>query len=278
MFDLEEQIRQWRRAQGEALGGRPEVVDELESHLRDEVQRLVQSGHPAEGAWALALERLGQPGALAAEFDRTTPGLLGWRPGLIAVLVLGALTALLGWRVLAGVVAGRMGALLASHVFLITIGYTTSFAIGVLATWGILRRLGGGWDGVQAAGFRATARWLAAAGLVLTAGGVVLGGWWAADNMGRFWGWDLKESGGLSVLVWNSFLQLCLWLLRRRQADLALGMVGPVVVSLAWFGPGLVAGQDPHRLLWLIVFLAPLVLLLVAALVPLRARAQEARG
>jgi ABC-type transport system involved in cytochrome c biogenesis permease subunit len=29
--------------------------------------------------------------------------------------------------------------------------------------------------------------------------GVVLGGWWAADNLGRFWGWDPKEIGGLSV-------------------------------------------------------------------------------
>ena len=36
MFDLEERIRHWRQAQAHALGGRAEVLDELESHLREE--------------------------------------------------------------------------------------------------------------------------------------------------------------------------------------------------------------------------------------------------
>jgi hypothetical protein len=60
MFDLEERIRHWRQAQAHALGGRVEVLDELESHLREEMQRLVTAGRrrPAPGkrrwrAWVI---------------------------------------------------------------------------------------------------------------------------------------------------------------------------------------------------------------------------------
>jgi hypothetical protein len=65
MFDLEQHIREWRQAQTAALGGRTEAIDELESHLREEMNRLVQSGQAMEQAWDTALTRLGAPGQLA---------------------------------------------------------------------------------------------------------------------------------------------------------------------------------------------------------------------
>src|SRR5215831_16437262 len=81
MFDLEERIRHWRQAQAHALGGRAEVLDELESHLREEVQRLVAAGQTPGSAWETALAHLGDPRQLAAEFGKVSPpGALGWLP------------------------------------------------------------------------------------------------------------------------------------------------------------------------------------------------------
>jgi ABC-type transport system involved in cytochrome c biogenesis permease subunit len=37
--------------------------------------------------------------------------------------------------------------------------------------------------------------------VLLLAAGTFLGGWWAAESWGRFWGWDPKEVGALIALV-----------------------------------------------------------------------------
>lgn len=37
--------------------------------------------------------------------------------------------------------------------------------------------------------------------VLLLAAGTFLGGWWAADSWGRFWGWDSKEVGALFALI-----------------------------------------------------------------------------
>ncbi|HEV3263133.1 MAG TPA: cytochrome c biogenesis protein CcsA, partial [Gemmataceae bacterium] len=37
--------------------------------------------------------------------------------------------------------------------------------------------------------------------VLLLAAGTFLGGWWAAESLGRFWGWDSKEVGALVALV-----------------------------------------------------------------------------
>jgi hypothetical protein len=275
MFDLEAQIKQWRRAQGEALGGRAEVVDELESHLREGVQRLMQSGEAPESAWQLALGRLGSPRELAAEFDRVGSGLTSWRPGKVVLVAQGCLAVWLTWLLVSGVVGGRMSLLLAAHVFAITLGYATTFAVGALAAWAVFRRATGHWDARQTAGLRSAARWLATSGLALTAAGVALGAWWAGDNLGRMWAWDLKESGAAAVLLWGGLLLCCLW--RRRSSgvpEMLLGVLGNAGMSLVWFGPLLLAGQHPYGMsvssgvLWLVVFLVAQVLLVGMALLP----------
>jgi ABC-type transport system involved in cytochrome c biogenesis permease subunit len=38
-------------------------------------------------------------------------------------------------------------------------------------------------------------------GVLLLAAGTFLGGWWAAESWGRFWGWDSKEVGALVALI-----------------------------------------------------------------------------
>jgi hypothetical protein len=271
MFDLEERIRHWRQAQAHALGGRAEVLDELESHLREEVQRLVAAGQTPAGAWETALARLGDPRQLAAEFGKVpAPGALRWLPARVVVAVLALLGLGLAWLIGTNLLQGRLGVLLAGHLFTITLGYGTTFAAGVLAVWALVSRVVAAAEARQGEGFRAAAAALAAAALVLNAVGVVLGGWWAADNLGHFWGWDAKEIGGLSVVVWNAVLLL--WL-HFRPAAFLVGMVlagvGNVVVGLSWFVPALLDNRHSYGFgPPLLGFVIVQILLLLLALVP----------
>lgn len=73
--------------------------------------------------------------------------------------------------------------------------------------------------------------------LALTATGTMLGGIWADQSWGRFWGWDPKENGALLLTLWLA------WLLHARMAGV-LNPLGLVVMSaltccivaVAWFG------------------------------------------
>jgi hypothetical protein len=239
MFDIERAIQQWREAQAAALGSRPEVVDELEGHLREELRRLMAAGQPAERAWETALARLGAPQQLAAEFAKVPPG-PSWLPAKLALFLPAAVGVLAAWAI----VAKGIQPLLASHVFAVTVGYTTTFAVGALAVWAIFTRVLSGWDERRALALRATAWKLTLGGLVLTALGVLLGSWWASDHLGRWWGWDLVEVGGLSVLVWYCVALACLlWGPTGGKVEMLLGLVGNVVVGLSWFGPALARGH-----------------------------------
>src|SRR5436190_1644789 len=79
MFDVEQRIASWRTAMAASLGEKKDVIDELESHLREQLHRLALEGHAAEAAWERALERLGRPRQLAEEFDKNVSAMpLRW--------------------------------------------------------------------------------------------------------------------------------------------------------------------------------------------------------
>lgn len=70
MFDLELSITTWRR-QMRARGNKSsDVLDELESHLREEVARQMLSGAGAQEAFESAVDSFGPPEALRVEFAK----------------------------------------------------------------------------------------------------------------------------------------------------------------------------------------------------------------
>lgn len=70
MRDLESQIASWRREMKVSGIGSREVLDELEGHLRDDIERRMQSGVEAQRAFELAAESMGQPRMLRSEFQK----------------------------------------------------------------------------------------------------------------------------------------------------------------------------------------------------------------
>jgi ABC-type transport system involved in cytochrome c biogenesis permease subunit len=65
----------------------------------------------------------------------------------------------------------------------------------------------------------------------------VLGGIWADQSWGRFWGWDPKENGALLVVLWNAIILHARWGGFVRERGVAvLAVFGNVIGSLSWFG------------------------------------------
>jgi ABC-type transport system involved in cytochrome c biogenesis permease subunit len=246
MPELEQLIAQWRRGLLETTGCSAEVLDELESHLRDEIQQLVATGHTPEQALTLAAARLGNPSTLAAEFAKIAkPGWLPARLVTIATIVLGVL--LIGylfprWQ-------DRWGVILTAHVCSVILGYTSLFLVGLLAVCYVARRPFRDLNNGQMKSLGRAVFTLTATSAVLTFIGILLGCIWANEHLGRYWGWDAREIGGGCVLSWDCAMLLLLWT-RRAPEGLAirLGILGNVVVGVAWFG------TTPQLAAWLPVF------------------------
>ena len=70
MFNLEQSIANWRQQMLAAGVKTPVPLEELENHLREDIEQHVQAGLDAGTAFKQAAKRLGEAGALTAEFER----------------------------------------------------------------------------------------------------------------------------------------------------------------------------------------------------------------
>ncbi len=127
---------------------------------------------------------------------------------------------------------------LASHVTTITLGYSATYLAGLLGiayiVWGLcsttLTRekhiaLGNMIYGVTCFA------------TLLSFVGTVLGGIWADQSWGRFWGWDPKENGAVLIVIWNSLILHARWCGLVKQRGMAvLTVVGIMVTTWSWFG------------------------------------------
>lgn len=174
---------------------------------------------------------------------------------------------------------------LATHVVTIALGYSATFVAGFLAAiyvvLGLLTgRLGqpfAGAGGESAAAGGGLAESAEPMGVVLermvygivcfatlfSFVGTVLGGIWADQSWGRFWGWDPKENGALLVVLWNAILLHARWgHLVRERGLMNLAIFGNVVTSFSWFGVNMLGvglhayGFMDQAFVWMMVFVA----------------------
>lgn len=140
---------------------------------------------------------------------------------------------------------------LATHVVIITIGYSTTFLGGFLGIAYALYRFcifiipQGNLIGQRLHGAeRDTNRILGSMifgvtcfSLFFSLVGTVLGGIWADQSWGRFWGWDAKENGALLIVIWNAIiLHGRLSGMAKTRGMAALSIFGNVVTAWSWFG------------------------------------------
>jgi ABC-type transport system involved in cytochrome c biogenesis permease subunit len=127
---------------------------------------------------------------------------------------------------------------LATHVVTIALGYAVTFVAGLLGLIYIIK-------GVFTRGLtpelgttltRMTYGTICFA-MFFSLVGTVLGGLWADDSWGRFWGWDPKENGALIIVLWNAIVLHARVSRMAQDRGLALLAVGGnIVTAWSWFG------------------------------------------
>ncbi len=127
---------------------------------------------------------------------------------------------------------------LATHVVCITLGYATTFMAGMLGIVYILR--GVLTPSLTPAVGKDLSRMIYGMlcfAMFFSFVGTVLGGLWADDSWGRFWGWDPKENGALMIVLWNALVLHARWGAMVSERGLAaLAVVGNIVTAWSWFG------------------------------------------
>ncbi|HTQ39099.1 MAG TPA: permease prefix domain 1-containing protein [Pirellulales bacterium] len=106
MPDLEKQIAQWKASLKTVLGDSDEIVDELESHLREEIDRLIRAGDAAETAFLTAQAKLGQPADIAAEYARAAAPAF-WFPVSFGIPLFIILFAFFNWSGIVQLIVSR---------------------------------------------------------------------------------------------------------------------------------------------------------------------------
>jgi Clp amino terminal domain, pathogenicity island component len=79
MFDLEKSIAQWRRQMLAAGIKATESLDELENHLREEVEKQIKLKQKPERAFEIAVDQIGLAALLKAEFAKVSETRLVWQ-------------------------------------------------------------------------------------------------------------------------------------------------------------------------------------------------------
>jgi ABC-type transport system involved in cytochrome c biogenesis permease subunit len=107
--------------------------------------------------------------------------------------------------------------------------------------------------------------------------GTVLGGIWADQSWGRFWGWDPKENGALIIVLWNALVLHLRWGGMVRERGLVnCAIFGNIVTSWSWFGVNMLGiglhsyGFMDAAFYWLLAFVASQLVLIGIGCLPLR--------
>jgi ABC-type transport system involved in cytochrome c biogenesis permease subunit len=127
---------------------------------------------------------------------------------------------------------------LSTHVLTITIGYGGTFFAGAIAIFYTLRRhLAPRLDPATTRTLVSMTYGVVCFSLFFSFVGTVLGGIWADQSWGRFWGWDPKENGALLIVLWNAIILHARWGgYAREKGIMAMAIFGNVITSLSWFG------------------------------------------
>jgi ABC-type transport system involved in cytochrome c biogenesis permease subunit len=166
---------------------------------------------------------------------------------------------------------------LSTHVVTVVTGYASTFLAGFLAIIYILRGLlTRSLDARTADSLSRMVYGIVCFATLFSFVGTMLGGIWADQSWGRFWGWDPKENGALLIVIWNAIILHCRWGgLVRQRGMMALAVFGNVVTAWSWFGTNMLGvglhsyGFTSAAFYGLITFVASQLAVIGLALVPL---------
>ncbi|MGE9295699.1 MAG: cytochrome c biogenesis protein, partial [Puniceicoccales bacterium] len=165
---------------------------------------------------------------------------------------------------------------LATHVVIITAGYSAVFLAGALGLIYVLRGvLTPSLDKETARSLYRMSYGVTCFGLLFSFVGTMLGGVWADQSWGRFWGWDPKENGALIIVLWGALMLHARWGgMVRERGFMLLAIGGNIVTAWSWFGTNMLGiglhsyGFMDKAFLWLMAFWISQLLIIAIGFLP----------
>jgi ABC-type transport system involved in cytochrome c biogenesis permease subunit len=131
---------------------------------------------------------------------------------------------------------------LSTHVTCITVGYAAGMVAAAIASLYLITRLFGirKQDRAFGKGLVRMAYGALCFGLIFSVVGTILGGIWANESWGRFWGWDPKENGAMLICLAQIIILHARMggYLRDFGIAAAIAFQG-TVIAFSWFGVNL---------------------------------------
>jgi ABC-type transport system involved in cytochrome c biogenesis permease subunit len=166
---------------------------------------------------------------------------------------------------------------LATHVVVVTTGYASTFLAGFLALIYVFRGVfTRSLDKVTADALARMVYGIICFATLFSFVGTMLGGIWADQSWGRFWGWDPKENGALIIVIWNALILHARWGgMVKTRGLMCLAIFGNIVTSWSWFGVNMLGiglhsyGFTAAAFQWLTIFVASQLLIIAIANLPL---------
>lgn len=167
---------------------------------------------------------------------------------------------------------------LATHVVVVTIGYSATFFAGFLATayvlLGVFTRL---LDHERGKSLSKMIYGVICFATLMSFLGTVLGGIWADQSWGRFWGWDAKENGAALIVLLNLLILHARWGGMVRDRGVAvLAISGNIVTAWSWFGTNMLGvglhsyGFTQSAVFWISMFVISQLVLMGIGMMPMQ--------
>jgi ABC-type transport system involved in cytochrome c biogenesis permease subunit len=151
---------------------------------------------------------------------------------------------------------------LTTHVITITLGYSGTFLAGLIGTIYIFKEIFK-IKSIDNKTLYTMAYSLICFSLFFSFIGTVLGGIWADQSWGRFWGWDPKENGALLIVIFNSMiLHFRLSGIFKIKGIMIMCILGNIVTAFSWFGVNMLGvglhsyGFMNSAVQWLILYIS----------------------
>ncbi len=167
---------------------------------------------------------------------------------------------------------------LATHVVVVTLGYASTFVAGFLALIYLTRGIFTKTLSLETSkNLTRMVYGIICFATLFSFVGTVLGGIWADQSWGRFWGWDPKENGALIIVIWNALILHARWGgMVKERGLMNLAIFGNVVTAWSWFGTNMLGiglhsyGFMDSAFKYLMLFIVSQLVLIGLGLLPLK--------
>lgn len=165
---------------------------------------------------------------------------------------------------------------LATHVPTVTIGYAATYLAGFIGiVYIFMGTLSDRLNKQMSKNLYAMVYGITCFAVLFSFIGTMLGGIWADDSWGRFWGWDPKENGALLIVIWNAVMLHARWGgFAKERGIMVMAVFGNIVTTWSYFGTNMLGvglhsyGFMDSAFFWLMVFNAVMIGIMILGSFP----------